>query len=280
MIENTEINEEDLTPMISLNSTLKPMLLLFGSWVFAYLLGVSIHEIGHALATVQLGYTNIRIYLHPFELNYVTSTLDSSSLLYSISGPLFNLLIATILTLVLWKFRNQYTLPILMLGPAAFISEGVAMIIEATAYPHSNADWVRVVEFGMPYAILWILAFVTIALGCFVFLLLVPVVYDVQKNESRKSFFIILSALPGWYLLNVIYSSILDLDRLIKKIVALASSILLVILFTFVYERLFPRLERISRSELKEISWIAIGLSLSLAVTIIIVQFLTYYLIP
>lgn len=280
MIENTEINEEDLTPMISLNSTLKPMLLLFGSWVFAYLLGVSIHEIGHALATVQLGYTNIRIYLHPFELNYVTSTLDSSSLLYSISGPLFNLLIATILTLVLWKFRNQYTLPILMLGPAAFISEGVAMIIEATAYPHSNADWVRVVEFGMPYAILWILAFVTIALGCFVFLLLVPVVYDVQKNESRKSFFIILSALPGWYLLNVIYSSILDLDRLIKKIVTLASSILLVILFTFVYERLFPRLERISRSELKEISWIAIGLSLSLAVTIIIVQFLTYYLIP
>lgn len=280
MIENTEINEEDLTPLISLNSTLKPMLLLFGSWVFAYLLGVSIHEIGHALATVQLGYTNIRIYLHPFELNYVTSTLDSSSLLYSISGPLFNLLIATILTLVLWKFRNQYTLPILMLGPAAFISEGVAMIIEATAYPHSNADWVRVVEFGMPYAILWILAFVTIALGCFVFLLLVPVVYDVQKNESRKSFFIILSALPGWYLLNVIYSSILDLDRLIKKIVTLASSILLVILFTFVYERLFPRLERISRSELKEISWIAIGLSLSLAVTIIIVQFLTYYLIP
>ncbi|MHA1217992.1 MAG: hypothetical protein ACTSO5_04815 [Candidatus Heimdallarchaeaceae archaeon] len=280
MIENTEINEEDLTPLISLNSTLKPMLLLFGSWVFAYLLGVSIHEIGHALATVQLGYTNIRIYLHPFELNYVTSTLDSSSLLYSISGPLFNLLIATILTLVLWKFRNQYTLPILMLGPAAFISEGVAMIIEATAYPHSNADWVRVVEFGMPYAILWILAFVTIALGCFVFLLLVPVVYDVQKNESRKSFFIILSALPGWYLLSVIYSSILDLDRLVKKIVTLASSILLVILFTFVYERLFPRLERISRSELKEISWISIGLSLSLAVTIIIVQFLTYYLIP
>lgn len=280
MIENTEINEEDLTPLISLNSTLKPMLLLFGSWVFAYLLGVSIHEIGHALATVQLGYTNIRIYLHPFELNYVTSTLDSSSLLYSISGPLFNLLIATILTLVLWKFRNQYTLPILMLGPAAFIPEGVAMIIEATAYPHSNADWVRVVEFGMPYAILWILAFVTIALGCFVFLLLVPVVYDVQKNESRKSFFIILSALPGWYLLNVIYSSILDLDRLIKKIVTLASSILLVILFTFVYERLFPRLERISRSELKEISWIAIGLSLSLAVTMIIVQFLTFYLIP
>jgi len=279
MIENTEINEKDLTSLISLNSTLKPMLLLFGSWVFAYLLGVSIHEIGHALATVQLGYTNIHIYLHPFELNYVTSTLDSSSLLYSISGPLFNLLIATILTLVLWKFRNQYTLPILMLGPAAFIPEGVAMIIEATAYPHSNADWVRVVEFGMPYAILWVLAFVTIALGCFVFLLLVPVVYDVQKNESRKSFFIILSALPGWYLLNVIYSSILDLDRLIKKIVTLASSILLVILFTFVYERLFPRLERISRSELKEISWISIGLSLSLAVTIIIVQFLTYYLI-
>ncbi|MHA1516912.1 MAG: hypothetical protein ACTSPF_15405, partial [Candidatus Heimdallarchaeaceae archaeon] len=75
-------------------------------------------------------------------------------------------------------------------------------------------------------------------------------------------------------------SSILDLDRLVKKIVTLASSILLVILFTFVYERLFPRLERISRSELKEISWISIGLSLSLAVTIIIVQFLTYYLIP
>lgn len=280
MIENSEINREDLTPLISLNSTIKPMLLLFGSWVFAYLLGVSIHEIGHALAAVQLGYTNIRIYLHPFELNYVISTLNSESLLYSISGPLFNLIIATILTLVLWKFRNQYTLPILMLGPATFIPEGVAMIIEATAYPHSNADWVRVVKFGMPYAILWIIAFVTIAIGCFIFLLLVPIVYDVQKNESRKSFFIILSALPGWYLLNVIYSSILDLDRLIKKIVTLASSILLVILFTFTYERLFPRIERISRSELKEISWIAIGLSLSLAVTMIIVQFLTYYLIP
>ena len=81
MNNNSEKNEKDLQPLFSINSALKPMLLLFCSWVFAYLLGVSIHEIGHAIASVLLGYTNIRIYLHPFELNYVTSTLSSSSLL-------------------------------------------------------------------------------------------------------------------------------------------------------------------------------------------------------
>ena len=205
MNNNSKKNEKDLQPLFSINSTLKPMLLLFCSWVFAYLLGVSIHEIGHAIASVRLGYTTIRIYLHPFELNYITSTLNSSSLLFSISGPLFNLIIATVLTLVLWKFRNQFTLPILMIGPAAFISEGVAMLIEATAYPHSNADWVQVVEFGLPYAILWIMAFVTIAIGCFIFLLLMPLFYNINNNKSRKRSFIILSSIPFWYLLNVIY---------------------------------------------------------------------------
>jgi hypothetical protein len=272
--ETAEIN-----PLFSVNETVKPMLLLFGSWVFAYLLGVSIHEIGHALSTAKLGYTNIRIFLHPFELNYVTSTLHSSSLFFSISGPLFNLTIATVITIIFWKFRNQYTLPILMLGPATYISEGVAMLIDATAYPHSNADWVRAVEFGLPYAILWIMAFATIIIGCFIFLLLIPVFYDIRKNDRKKHFFIILTAIPGWYMLNVIYSSLFDLDRLIKIIIYFALSITLVILFTFTYNRIFTKLEKISPSETKSVTWKAVWISLSLTVVIILFQLLTYYLI-
>ncbi len=280
MSNSTETAEKGIVHLFSINKTVKPMLLLFGSWVFAYLLGVTIHEIGHAIATAKLGYTNIRIFLHPFELNYVTSTLNSSSLFYSISGPLFNLIVASVITLVFWKIRNQYTLPILMLGPAAFISEGVAMIIEATAYPHSNADWVRAVEFGMPYALLWFQAFICILIGCFIFLLLVPLICDFQSNESKKIFFTVLTSIPLWYLVNIIYSTIFDLDRLVKKITSFASSLALIILFTFTYNRLYPHLEKISRSDSKEVTWTSVWLSLSLAVTIIIVQLLTYYLIP
>ena len=280
MSNGTETTEKRIVPLVWNNTTAKPMLLLFGSWIFAYLLGVTIHEIGHAIAAAMLGYTNIRIFLHPFELSYVTSTLNSSSLFFSISGPVVNLIVASIITLAFWRIRNQYTLPILMLGPAAFIPEGVAMIMDATAYPHSNADWVRAVEFGLPLPVLGIMALVTLAIGCYIFFQLIPLFYDIRKNDSKIQFFMILTAIPIWYFLNVIYSSVFDLNRLVRKAIIFASSIALIILFSISYNRQFSNIEKSSLNETNEITWKTVWLSLSLAVLIISIQLLTYYVSP
>jgi hypothetical protein len=167
-----------------------------------------------------------------------------------------------------------------MLGPAAFIPEGVAMIMDATAYPHSNADWVRAVEFGLPLPVLGIMALVTLAIGCYIFFQLIPLFYDIRKNDYKIQFFMILTAIPIWYFLNVIYSSIFDLNRLVRKAIIFASSIALVILFSISYNRQFSNIEKSSLNETNEITWEAVWLSLSLAVLIISIQLLTYYVIP
>ncbi|MCG3225669.1 MAG: hypothetical protein H7645_02015 [Candidatus Heimdallarchaeota archaeon] len=138
---------EDYEIQSSLNgisSIVKPMLLLFGSWVFAFLLGVTIHEIGHALAYLTVGIRGISIHLHPFELNFCSylftpyDITNGKMAFGALAGPMFNIIISTIVMLSFWKFRKQYFLPFLMMGPASYIPEGVGMIMDLV---DEMGDW-------------------------------------------------------------------------------------------------------------------------------------------
>ena len=52
--------------------TLKSILLLMGSFTFAFLLGEMVHEFGHALGHIAYGSSGIQVYLDPFGSSHIT----------------------------------------------------------------------------------------------------------------------------------------------------------------------------------------------------------------
>ena len=53
-------------------SILKPVLLMFGAFAFAFISGMFIHELGHYLTNMALGWPEPRIILHPFDMSQNT----------------------------------------------------------------------------------------------------------------------------------------------------------------------------------------------------------------
>ena len=112
---------------------MKSFLLLSGSYVFAYCLGVTLHEIGHAIGYVLLDLPSPKIYVHPFTKSYsqlLVVVPDSVLPFTSLMGPLFNVLIGTIVMGILWIKRNPTLVPFIVMAPVAYFQEGVSIFID------------------------------------------------------------------------------------------------------------------------------------------------------
>ena len=118
-------------------SPIRAVVLIAGASFFAYLLGVTVHEVGHYVANIALGVPETRIVLHPFDLSYTTEAGDLSEAfstpfrlaLASAAGPALNVALGTVVSLFVWRKRSPGWLPLLMWGPLALLVEGVGMVI-------------------------------------------------------------------------------------------------------------------------------------------------------
>ena len=262
---------------------LKSSLLLIGSWIFAFLLGIVIHELGHALSYKVAGIPGIKMFFHPFDYSYTEIGFSSAEffnrIFYELSGPLHNIFWATLIPLILWRFRSQKTLPFLMMAPAAYIPEGVAIM---DGVGRTWGDWGQAVYLGLPFSGAIAIGIVFLAIGLFSALLLIPIAYDVPKTNVWKRLIINLMAFPIWYLLRVIYSlsgsTTLPEYLIGGSLIALGASSGSVLLFTGIQKPIYPYFnEKISPFETKEIKWSSIGIAVGLAIIMILIFALTPY---
>jgi len=263
---------------------LKSSLLLIGSWIFAFLLGIVIHELGHALCYKVAGYPRIKMFFHPFDYSHTEIGFSNveffNRIFYELSGPLHNIFWATLIPLILWRFRSQKTLPFLMMAPAAFIPEGVAIM---DGIGRTWGDWGQAVFLGLPYGGAITIGIVFLLLGFFSAILLIPIAYNVPKTIIWKRLIINMMAFPIWYLIRFIYSVSVTttLERYLigGSIIALGASSGSVLLFTAIQKPIYPFFnEKISPYETKEIKWTSIGIAVSLAIIMILVFALTPYI--
>ena len=171
--------------MIANSSTrftlLKAIGLFMGASFFAYLLSIAIHESGHYLASIILGVPEKGIALNPFGANYNIYLGDTSTALGTplrrafsgASGPVFDLLVAVTLSLLLWQKRSPGLLPLLLLGSYALLHESVAMIMAAIG-DSSSGDWINVMVVGVPPGIIILLAAIMLAAACVWILQILP----------------------------------------------------------------------------------------------------------
>ena len=107
----------------------KSILLLAGSFTFAFLLGEMAHEYGHYLGHLAYGNPDsVQVHIDPFGgsvIMGVASLPDKVLGVTSATGPLSNLVLGIACLILLWRIRRPILLPFLLWGPIAMIQEGV-----------------------------------------------------------------------------------------------------------------------------------------------------------
>ena len=144
---------------------LKTILLLMGSFTFAFLLGEMVHEWGHYLAHRYFGVQGVSIHLDPFggsRILGVTSLPLREMGVTTAAGPGLNLIAGLLVTGLLWRVSKPVILPLLLWGPVAMIQEGVNLSLGLLS-PGSDAQWLA--RWGAPDGLLIGLGVVFILAG-------------------------------------------------------------------------------------------------------------------
>jgi hypothetical protein len=280
-----------MTDSASRSSLVRAMVFFGGASLFAYLFAVAVHEIGHYLANIILGVPEKGIVLHPFDLSYNIYGGDLSQAFGTplrrafsgASGPLLNMLLGVVVSLLLWRKRSPKWLPILMWGSIALLQESVGMIMGIMDYPNIRSDWVDVMLAGVPPVVVGLLAATLLVTGCIWLQLLFPLAGIRAEDPFWKKLLIILAGIPMLLLGAVIYLTLFGSGSntpagwvLRDRIIALVASLILLTIITGLHKPLFSMLDRISHTHPAQVSWRDTLPAVCLGATVFILQWVFF----
>jgi hypothetical protein len=256
-------------------STLRPALLILGSFTFSWCLAVAVHETGHAIACALAGAPNIRMHVHPFALSYVyyDGVLPLGTWAFTAyMGPLFDLLCATAVALLLWRKRNPYLLPLLMWSATAYMMEAVGILIGlGEGLPH---DWAIVVHAGVSPIVVIAIAVVCLVIGSAIMLRLLPLANMSPEGAFPRKIGIALTGFLPFFLLSTLYAALFSREVLMARAIALASGVVLIVGLAAIYRPTYRFLDRFVHTGEAPVRWPAAWLSLGLGIAIVAVEML------
>lgn len=251
---------------------IQPTLLFFGSFLFAGNMNFAAHEIGHWIADRHYGVDDVRIFLHPFIgsriIGFEWHGPKPWPLLLDASGLLLTILIGAGITLLFWRKRNPYLLPLLVMGPLAWIMEGFGNSM-GLLVNDPGTDPVNMVAYGIPRGLL-LSAFVLIFTCGIVSLLLLFPLLAISPEDPPSRKLGILSGAPISVIIGLIYVAIIDPQETKTSVMRLAFAIILISLLVALDKPLHPYLNRVSRTEMATgnpaASWVALVLGIGITV--------------
>jgi len=217
--------------------SIKSILLLAGSFTFAFLFGEMVHEYGHYLGHLAYGNPdNVQVHIDPFGGSMivgVTSLPDKVISITSATGPLFDLLLAVTFFLILWRIRRPALLPFLLWGPIAMISEGVNFSIGMMTL---GGDAQGIAAMGIPRSILVLVGSFLIVAGVKTISLLLPLT-GVQRDEPfEDKFLIVLLGMCSLMFVRFVHSVVASPSSVVENLVPMIFSLLLAVFVVLVYK--------------------------------------------
>lgn len=220
-----------------LHRNLKLILILAGSFTFAFLFGEMIHEFGHYLGHRFYNSPNIGVYLDPFGGSHITGAKNLPNNVLAVTsatGPLLNLFLGITTFIVLWRFRKPILLPLLIWGPVACIQEGVTFSLGLLT-PGGDARWISTL--GIPVSIILITGIILLIIG----LSGVSILLSLAGLKKEGSFFqkilIVLVGMGSLMIVRAIYSFSVSpaarIENLIPSIFSLILTFLIVLLHRY-----------------------------------------------
>ena len=252
-------------------SSFKPMLFFFGAYIFSYCLYILIHETGHLIAFLIFGWNDAKISVTPFsgytykETYYFHS--DIEKFLIFLAGPLFSLLCATIVFILFWHKRNPYLLPLFMYSSTVYLSEGIIImnsLLDDTAII-SDFDWLMAL--GLSPFIVAIISGVVLTIGFVITYLFWPLV-EISPSDSFLRKLFINSGFIIYLILIVIFlplfTPIVRTETKIFLNFIYLWYILFFLLRIALYRPVFPFIDRLTHTDVIEVSWFHVKYSLGL----------------
>jgi len=260
--------------MMTINQTrfINSILLLAGSFTFAFLLGELVHDYGHYLGHLAHGNPdNVQVHVDPFGgtmIVGVTSLPDKIISVTSATGPLFNLLLAVTCLLLLWRIRRPALLPLLLWGPIAMIQEGVTFSLGMMT-PGGDAQWIATL--GVPRPIILLTGSFLLVAGVKTISLLLPLT-DMERDASFKNkFLIVLLGMCSLMFVRFIYSFVASPASVVENLIPMIFSLLLAVFVVLLYKPMNERTYA-EKEKTKPVTWLVTASSLVVGISLFVFQ--------
>ncbi|HSG42867.1 MAG TPA: hypothetical protein VLA72_06915 [Anaerolineales bacterium] len=251
---------------------IKLILLLAGSFTFAFLLGEMVHEYGHYLG--HLAYENpdnVQVHIDPYGGSMiigVTYLPDKIISVTSATGSLFNLLLAVTCLLMLCPIRKPVLLPFLLWGPIAMIQEGVNFSLGMMT-PGGDAQWITAM--GIPKHILVLVGSFLLLAGIKTISLLL-LLTSIQRDEPFKDkLLVVLLGMCSLMFDRFNHSVVASPVSIMEKLVPSIFSLLLVIFVALSYKPQNKNTDT-TREKPKQVTWSVTASSLALGISMLVFQ--------
>jgi hypothetical protein len=246
------------------NQTVKSILLLFGSFTFAFLFGEMVHEYGHYLSHQFYGYEDVKIHLDPFGGSRIVGTPDLPVEMMgftSAAGPLFDLAMGLLCFSLVWRKRKPILLPFLLWGPVAMIQEGVNFSLGLLT-PGGDASWI--VAWGIPQALLLISGGFLLLAGVGVLTLLLPLAGIQRGDPFKRKLLIVLAGMCALMLIRSAHSFLVSPESIMENLYPLVLSLILAFIAAALHKPITSLSTKISSQETPLISWSAASFAIAL----------------
>lgn len=183
------------------------MLFICSSFVLAYCLQAAVHESGHYLAGWAVGAQGGRIDLHPFLNSKVTFTSVpsvSAQVTIGLMGVIADMVLATTFAALAWRRKSSLTLPLLMWGAIAFIGEGIGMLGNIAALPHSFDDVGQLMLLDISPKPLIPLSIAFVVAGLILMSMIMPISGVSPKDSFLKKLIAFFCGLPLYFAVVVL----------------------------------------------------------------------------
>jgi len=252
--------------------SIKSILLLAGSFTFAFLLGELAHDYGHYLGHLAYGNPdNVWVHVDPFGgtmIVGVTSLPDKIICVTSATGPLFNLLLAATFLLLLWRIRRPALLPFLLWGPLAMIQEGVNFLLGMMT-PGGDAQWIAAM--GVPHLLLLLTGSFLLIAGVKTISLLLPLT-DIQRDGSfRDKFLIVLLGMCTLAFIRFIHSVVASPISIMENLIPMIFSLLLATFVVLLYKPVRESTHSVKEKP-RPVTWSVTASSLALGISMLLFQ--------
>lgn len=252
--------------------SVKSILLLVGSFTFAFLLGEMVHEYGHYLGHLSYGNPGIRVHLDPFGSSHIVGVNNLPIQVLGITaaaGPLANLILGSACFAFLKRKRSPILLPFLLWGSIAMIQEGVTFSLGLLT-PGGDAEWISTLGISPLYIFIVGITFLLTGLG------LVPILLPlaaIKPDEpfTRKLTFVLIG-MCSLMLIRFFHSFCVAPANVMENLVSLASSLLLALIVVALHKPLNEIVEKYISAELSPVTWSESILALILGAGIFVSQ--------
>lgn len=247
----------------------RSLIFLASSFILAFCLQVTIHELGHYLTGLLIGAQGGKVFLHPFYNSQVVfaSTPGVSGLVWvGVMGIGLDLLLATPLGLLAWSKKSPLFLPILMWGSIAYIGEGIGMLSSLAVYPEYYEDITQLFRLGVSPTPIMVVSILFVLIGLIWMALVMPTAGLAESAPFWKRLAAYLCCLPLYFGLAIIYIQIFnptDTDTLDVRTQQLLISLVFALILAFLHRPIHKLMQYILQPRtVIQPSWPVVGISL------------------